>query len=192
MEEDIRKTDEMRIENQSLFQNSKVRSGFFERHFEGLKWSITVYHLFFALWATYIFLTGVLPAINNLIFFIPLLLFVATSIAGSYRLLKNKSNSYNYLIAAQLPQTIILQLNGFIYFLLIGQWIILRIGGGQLLGFNLGFLDAKYTFLFASANQVGFLFGINILPIILIIILLKMEEIEENINSNQTNNTKTV
>ncbi len=171
--------NEINKNNELLFQNSNARKGFVERHYEPLKWTISVYHVFFALWAAFLFLKSILPAINMLVFAIPLIFFIATSAIGSYRLLKNKTNAYNYLIAAQIPQVIILQLNGFVYFLLIGQWIILRIGGGQLFGINFGLLDAKYSLLFGNAKEIGFLFGINILPIILILILLKMEEIEE-------------
>ena len=192
MEENIENSSEMQIKNESTFQNSNAKKGFLEKHYQELKWSISVYHLFFALWASYIFLKGVIPAINNLIFTIPLLFFIITSVVGSYRLLKDKSNPYNYLIAAQIPQVIILELNGFLYLLLIGQWIILRIGGGQLWGINFGIFDAKYYFLFSNPNQSGFMFGINILPIVIIFILLKMEETEEKIDSNKTHNTKLV
>jgi hypothetical protein len=179
------------IENESSYQNSNARKGYVERHYEPLKWAISFYHFFFALWATFIFLKSILPAINLLALAIPLIFFIVTSTVGSYRLLKDKKNAYNYLIAAQIPQVIILQLNGFAYFLLIGQWIILRIGGGQLFGVNFGLLDAKYTILFGNAKEIGFLFGINILPIILIFILLKMEEIEEEIK-RKINKIKTV
>jgi len=179
MEDLNQNINELEIDSESLFQNSNARKGFVEKHYESLKWTISVYHFFFALWATFVFLKSILPAINLLALALPLIIFILASVIGSYRLLKNKKNAYNYLIAAQIPQVIILQLNGFVYFLLIGQWIILRIGGGQLFGFDFGLLDAKYTILFGSADQISFLFGINILPIILILILLKMEEIEE-------------
>ena len=172
------------ISNNSSFENTNGRKGFVERHYYHLKWSISLYHLFFALWATLIFLQSVLPAINKLIFAIPLIAFTVCSITGSYQLLKNKPNAYNYLIAAQVPQVIILQFNGMVYFLLIGQWIILKISGFFNIGFFFGIFDAKYTFLFGNANDIGFLFGINILPIILIFILLKMEEIEERMSKS--------
>ena len=192
MEENISDTSTVQIENESTFENSIARKGFVTKHYEHLRWTISVYHLFFALWATFIFLKSILPAINMLVFAIPLIFFIVSSTVGSYRLLKNKPNAYNYLIAAQIPQVIILQFNGFIYFLLIGQWIILRIGGGQLFGITFGLLDAKYSLLFGNANEIGFLFGVNILPIILILILLKMEEIEEEIKNRKTNNIETV
>ena len=154
------------------------------KYYHNLKWAISVYHLFFALWATFFLLKTVLPAINLLLFSIPLIFFIVTSSIGSYKLLKNKSNPYNYLIAAQIPQVIILQLNGFSYFLLLGQWLIIRIGGGELIGISLGLLDAKYSFLFDSAKELGFLFGVNIYAIILIFILLNLEEIAEEIEKN--------
>jgi hypothetical protein len=149
---------ELHIDSESSFQNSNARKGFIEKHYEPLKWTISVYHFFFALWATFIFLKSILPAINLLALAIPLIIFILASAIGSYRLLMNKKNAYNFLIAAQIPQVIILQLNGFVYYLLIGQRIILRIGAGQLLGFDFGLLDAKYTILFGSPEQIGFLF----------------------------------
>ena len=53
-------------------QTIKLKKGFVEKNYESLKWSIGVYHIFFALWATYTLLQAVLPAINNLIFAIPI------------------------------------------------------------------------------------------------------------------------
>jgi hypothetical protein len=193
MEDLNQNINELEIDSESSFQNSNARKGFIEKHYEPLKWTITIYHLFFALWAAFLFLKSILPSINMLAFAIPLIFFIVASSIGGYRLLKNKTNSYNYLIAAQIPQVIILQLNGFVYFLLIGQWTILRIGEGQFIGIDFGLLDAKYSLLFGSAKEIGFLFGINILPIILIFILLKMEEIEEEkINRLNQINQKTV
>lgn len=192
MAEDTEESNEMLIENKSTFQNSNARKGFLEKHYQDIKWSISVYHLLFALWGSYVFLRGILPAINNLIYTIPLLFFIITSIVGSYRLLKSKSNPYNYLIAAQIPQVIIMELNGLLYFLLIGQWIILRIGGGRLWGIDLGIFNAKYSFLLANHNQSGFTFGVNILPLIIIFILLKMEEVEDKINSNKIKHINTL
>ena len=191
MDDDNIDVNDIQFKTESTFENSNIRKGFVTKHYEPLKWTISIYHLFFALWATVSFLKSILPAINMLIFTIPVIFFIVTSTIGSYRLLKNKSNAYNYLIAAQIPQVIILELNGFVYFLLIGQWIILRIGGGQFLGITFGLLDAKYSLMFGNAHESGFLFGINILPIILIFILLKMEEIEEEIKRKK-NNIKSV
>jgi hypothetical protein len=158
---------------------TNANQSFVEKYFEHLKWTMVIYHIFFALWATFLFLQAILPSINKLVFALPLIFFIITSISGSIRLFKGKDNAYNYLIAAQIPQTIVLQLNGFIYYLLVGQWIILRLGGNTLLGIDFGLLDAKYMFLFGNANEINFLFGINILPVIVIAILLKMERIEE-------------
>ena len=182
MKEDNQNTGEQTKEASVFFsteENTNTKQSFVEKYFEHLKWTMIIYHIFFALWATFLFLQAILPAINKLVFALPLIFFIITSISGSILLFKRKNNAYNYLIAAQIPQTIVLQLNGFIYYLLVGQWIILRLGGNTLLGIDFGLLDAKYMFLFGNANEINFLFGINILPIIVIAILLKMESIEE-------------
>ena len=182
MKEDNQNTGEQTKEASVFFsteENTNTKQSFVEKYFEHLKWTMIIYHIFFALWATFLFLQAILPAINKLVFALPLIFFIITSISGSILLFKRKNNAYNYLIAAQMPQTIVLQLNGFIYYLLVGQWIILRLGGNTLLGIDFGLLDAKYMFLFGNANEINFLFGINILPIIVIAILLKMESIEE-------------
>lgn len=178
--ENIDQNLKTQVLNESSFENINRGRGFVEKYYDHLKWSISFYHLFFALWGTLFFLQSVLPAISKLIYTIPLLAFIIASIVGGYRLLMNKPNAYNYLIAAQVPQVIVLQFNGMIYFLLIGQWIIFKISGFFHIGLFFGLFDAKYAFLFGNPEEISFLLGINILPIILIFILLKMEEVKEN------------
>jgi len=173
IEEDLKISDS-KIDSSPLL----LKKGFVEKKLESLKWFISVYHIFFAIWAIYNLLKVILPSISNLIYTIPLIIFIVSCVIGSLSLLKGRSNAYNILIIVQILQVIVLQLNGFVYFLLIGQWVIFRIGSPQLFGIDFGILNAKYAFTFISAKE-DFLFGINIIPIILIFILLKLWEIED-------------
>jgi hypothetical protein len=156
----------------------KLNKRFVEKNYDSLKWGISIYHLFFSLWATYKLFQILLQVPNDVLYTIPVIIFIVTSTLGGILLLKGKSNAYNYLIAAQIPQVIVFQLNTFVYFLLIGQWIILRVGGPGFFGINFGILEVKYACTFLQVKQ-NFLIGINLVPLILIFILLKMEEMEQ-------------
>ena len=165
-------------------ENENNELGFVEKYFEHLKWTIGIYHIFFASWAAFLFFRLIQSDIKNLLYTLPLILLLVTSITGSILLFSHKKNSYNFLIAAQIPQIVILQLNGFVYYLLIGQWILIKLSGIISFSIEVGLWDIKYAFVWGNANNTNFLLGINLLPIILINILLKMEKIEKTSSSS--------
>jgi len=80
--EDYQNVEELRLTKpitNSVSQNINFKKGFVKKYFEHLKWTIGVYHIFFAIWATFILFQALLPAINNLIFSIPIIVFIVTS-----------------------------------------------------------------------------------------------------------------
>ena len=152
--EDLNDSDEVNsiepIEN-TFPQSTKIKKGFVEKKFGPLKWTISVYHIFFAIWASYYLLRILLLDISNLIYAVPAIVFIAASFTGAVQLLQNKTSAYNYLIVAQIPQAVVLHLKSLLYFLLIGQWIVLRIGWPRPIGIDFGIkhnpLDLNfYTF----------------------------------------------
>jgi hypothetical protein len=75
-----------------------------------------------------------------------------------------------------------LQFNGFFYSLIAGQWLTLTILKKDVInfGFNVGALGSTYNLIFKSGLMENGI-GINFVPIIAILIILKIEEIDFDI-----------
>jgi len=152
--------------------------GFVAKNYFSLRSFIAYYHIIFGVWSFLVLMQILLVSPLSIIISLPLAFFIATSIIGGIKLLNNKKGGVNYLIVAQLPHLILFQLNDFLYQFYCGQWIMLNIVIDEIVrfGFNFGFLSVTYIVTFNSnlpANAVG----INIVAIILIVILLRMEEL---------------
>lgn len=156
----------------------KTESGFVAKNYLNLKSFIAGYHIVFGVWSAILFLQIFIASPLNSVFAIPLIFFIVTSITGGIKLFKNKKGGVNYLIAAQFPQVILLQLNGFLYQFLCGQWIMINFVIDDIVrfGVNFGFLNTAYHLQFQTNLPVDGV-GINLVPIILLVILLRMEEL---------------
>jgi hypothetical protein len=149
------------------------KRNYFDKNYVKIKWSFGVYHIVFGIWSIVILFQIIFNNLLSIIFAIPLITYIVCSILGGYRLIKNDKRSINLLLVAQIPQILLLQINGFFYSLISGQWIIFTILKKDIVkfGFNFGVLRSSYNFIFNSTFE-GNGFGINIVPIIAILILL--------------------
>ena len=160
-------------------RETDIKRNYFDRNYEKIKWSFGIYHIVFGVWAVILFLNIFLSNIFSIFFLIPLIIYIVCSILGGYRLIKDDKRSINLLLVAQLPQILMLQLNGFYYSLIAGQWFTLTILKNETInfGFNLGVLSSTYNFIIKSELAENGI-GINFVPIIAILIILKIEEID--------------
>ncbi len=146
---------------------------------KALKQWIGIYSIFFSFWAFYLLFKTIIRDINSIWFSIPLIIFIITSISGGYKIIINQQKGINLLIIAQIPQILVLQLNGFVYSMFIGQWIVIGLNGIIKIVFFASLLDIQYQMYFLDYNSPTFLVAINLVPIIIIIILLKTERLNE-------------
>ena len=160
-------------------KEADIKRNYFDKNYEKIKWSFGIYHIVFGVWAVILFLNIFLSNIFSIFFLFPLIIYIVCSILGGYRLIKDDKRSINLLLVAQLPQILMLQLNGFFYSLIAGQWFTLTILKNETInfGFNLGVLSSTYNFIIKSELE-GNGIGINFVPIIAILIILKIEEID--------------
>ncbi len=151
---------------------------FVKKNYFSLRSFISFYHIILGGWSILLLIQIVIPTPLSVLLTLPLIFYIVASILGGVRLLKNLPGGVNLLIVAQIPTLLILQFNGFLYQFYSGQWIMLNIIIDETVkfAFNIGILNVNYFVSFNSNLPVNGV-GINLVSIILISILLKMEDL---------------
>jgi len=152
------------------------KKGFFNKYYKEIKWGLRTYYILFSCWAFYLIIQILIRSIGNIWYAIPLIIFVLTSSLGGYKIFSNPKHGVNLLIIAQIPQVLVLQLNGFVYSLFVGQWFVIGLNGFTKVISFAGLFDVQFQLLFLKNKLPESIVGINLVPIIIILILLKIEE----------------